>query len=99
MEAPLCRSCGALLTNPHAQVCRFCGAALVGAYRGGNPFGHMPHHPPQHSPLAPFGAPRYPAYGYAQRQQSSTNTLILVLVVGGFVFMTVLGACVSALAS
>ena len=29
-DAPLCRTCGGLVTNPSATQCRFCGQALQG---------------------------------------------------------------------
>jgi len=36
-DAPLCRTCGGLVTNPSAAQCRFCGQVLGGPYRPGAP--------------------------------------------------------------
>ena len=33
MDAPLCRQCGGLFTNPAANQCRFCGAVPGNPYR------------------------------------------------------------------
>lgn len=87
MEAPLCRRCGGLFTNPAATQCRFCGMHVM-----------MPG-----APMAPYrpAAPYPPAapYGYAQAVQAGGKTSFFwlrIAVIAIAIVMSVVGACVSA---
>ncbi len=90
MEAPLCRQCGGLFTNPAATQCRFCGLPVMtapglamAAYR----------------PAAPWAPPGQYAYAQAVRAGGKTSFFWLrIAVIAIAIVMSVVGACVSAFA-
>lgn len=81
MEAPLCRQCGGLFTNPAATQCRFCGF------------------PAHASPPAPMAMPMARHYQHAVQAGGKTSFFWLrIAVIAIAIVMSVVGACVSALA-
>ncbi len=87
MDAPLCRRCGGLFTNPAATQCRFCGTHVM-------PAPAMPMSP--YRPAAP-----YPPYAYAQAVRAGGRTSFFwlrIAVIAIAIVMSVVGACVSAFA-
>lgn len=93
MDAPLCRQCGGLFTNPAATQCRFCGMHVMAAPA-------MPMAP--YRPAAPYPphAP-YPPYAYAQAVRAGGQTSFFwlrIAVIAIAIVMSVVGACVSAFA-
>ena len=83
MDAPLCRRCGGLFTNPAATQCRFCGVYVYAPGFGAPPM----------QPMPPY------AYAQAVQAGGATSFFWLrIAVVAVAIVMSVVASCVSAFA-